>query len=120
MSQAIAANIPIRIKNTFAPKLPGTLIIPNPRIDLESSPPPSPEGMNRHCATAVTVKEGMTVCNVRSNRRSASHGFLARIFSLLDSFNLVADLISISEVHVSMVISSEMPESLVSEVCVSY
>lgn len=91
MSQAIAANIPIRIKNTFAPELPGTLMIPNPRVDLEHSPPSTPLSEKRHCATAVTVKEGMTVCNVRSNRRSASRGFLARIFSLLDSFNVVAD-----------------------------
>jgi aspartate kinase len=83
MSQAIAANIPIRIKNTFAPELPGTLMIPNPRVDLEHSPPSTPLSEKRHCATAVTVKEGMTVCNVRSNRRSASRGFLARILSLL-------------------------------------
>ena len=54
--------------------------------------------------TAVTIKEHILVLNVNSNRKSVSHGFLARIFGTLDRFGVVVDLISTSEVHVSMAI----------------
>lgn len=39
-----------------------------------------------------------------------SHGFLASIFSLLDKHKLVVDLISTSEVHVSMALNEETRE----------
>ncbi|EIW74336.1 aspartate kinase [Coniophora puteana RWD-64-598 SS2] len=54
--------------------------------------------------TAVTIKERIVVLNVNSNRKSVSHGFLARIFGTLDRYGVVVDLISTSEVHVSMAI----------------
>ena len=47
----------------------------------------------------------MVVLNVNSNRKSVSHGFLAGIFGALDRFSIVMDLISTSEVHVSMAIA---------------
>ena len=49
------------------------------------------------------------VLNVHSNRRSVSHGFLAGIFGNLDRFGVVVDLISTSEVHVSMAIDDGLP-----------
>ena len=54
--------------------------------------------------TAVTIKERIVVLNVQSNRKSVSHGFLAGIFGTLDRFGIVVDLISTSEVFVSMAI----------------
>ncbi|TPX52545.1 hypothetical protein CcCBS67573_g09849 [Chytriomyces confervae] len=53
-------------------------------------------------ATAITIKENITVLNIHSNRKSVSHGMFAKIFSTLDRFGIVVDLISTSEVHVSM------------------
>lgn len=49
------------------------------------------------------------VLNVHSNRKSVSHGFLAGIFGILDKFGVVVDLISTSEVHVSMAIGDGLP-----------
>lgn len=46
--------------------------------------------------------------NVNSNRKSVSHGFLAGIFGTLDRFGVVVDLISTSEVHVSMAIEDTL------------
>jgi len=54
--------------------------------------------------TAVTIKERIIVLNVNSNRKSVSHGFLAGIFGTLDRYGVVVDLISTSEVHISMAI----------------
>ena len=56
--------------------------------------------------TAVTVKAQMLVINVQSNRRSLTHDFFARIFETMARFRLSVDMISTSEVHVSMAMHS--------------
>ncbi|KAF8520926.1 aspartate kinase [Hysterangium stoloniferum] len=125
MEQVIRCKIPIRIKNVQNPVGRGTVIQPESDITDE---PPSPdletllregtplsvladlasETEERHrrkrLPTAVTIKEHILVINVNSNRKSVSHGFLAGIFGSLDKFGVVVDLISTSEVHVSMAI----------------
>jgi len=62
--------------------------------------------------TAVTIKERIVVLNVQSNRKSVSHGFLAGIFGTLDRFGVVVDLISTSEVFVSMAIEDVLDRKL--------
>ncbi|RMY30987.1 hypothetical protein D0866_07608, partial [Hortaea werneckii] len=57
--------------------------------------------------TAVTIKPNITVLNVHSKKRTRAHGFLMSIFSTLDRHGLSVDLISSSEVHVSMALHSE-------------
>lgn len=98
MEQVIRASIPIRMKNTFNPSGEGTVILP------EGHPLYSPTGLTRK-ATAVTIKENVTVLNVSSNRKSVSHGFFAQIFLTLDKYGIVVDLISTSEVHISMALN---------------
>jgi aspartate kinase len=60
----------------------------------------------------VTIKERIVVLNVQSNRKSVSHGFLAGIFGTLDRFGVVVDLISTSEVFVSMAIEDVLDRNL--------
>lgn len=60
----------------------------------------------RRLPTAVTIKEDVMVLNVHSNRKTISHSFFSRIFSTLDRHGVAVDLISTSEVHVSMAISA--------------
>ncbi|KAF8886126.1 Aspartate/glutamate/uridylate kinase [Infundibulicybe gibba] len=116
MEQAIRKKIPIRIKNVENPSGGGTVIHPDDE-ESENSLPPSPKLLSLHTPafladehqrkrlpTAVTIKENIIVLNINSNRKSVSHGFLAGIFGTLDRFGVVVDLISTSEVHVSMAI----------------
>ncbi|KAF5366552.1 hypothetical protein D9758_008990 [Tetrapyrgos nigripes] len=128
MEQVIRRKIPIRIKNVENPSGCGTLICPDSELS-ESPSPVSPvskpfsthsrtgsvsEQLSalalsgsespRKLPTAVTIKEHIIVINVNSNRKSVSHGFLAGIFGVLDRYGVVVDLISTSEVHVSMAI----------------
>ncbi|OJA09487.1 hypothetical protein AZE42_05855 [Rhizopogon vesiculosus] len=117
MEQVIRRKIPIRIKNVENPLGGGTVIYPEPDIEAPhdngpfEAPVVSLQGLSlaneevrksKRLPTAVTIKEGIVVLNVNSNRKSVSHGFLARIFGTLDRFGVVVDLISTSEVHVSM------------------
>lgn len=95
MEQVIRAKIPIRIKNVDNPSGPGTIILPE--VDATES-----EAARERLPTAVTIKDKIIVINIHSNRKTISHGFLARIFGTLDRAGVVVDLISTSEVHVSM------------------
>lgn len=95
MEQVIRANIPIRIKNTFKPELPGTIINPRDSGDVSHKP-----------ATAVTAKRNITVININSNRMLMAYGFLAKVFSVLARHSIIIDLIATSEVNVSMTIDN--------------
>ncbi|KAG8629762.1 hypothetical protein KVT40_001381 [Elsinoe batatas] len=129
MDQVIRASIPIRIKNVMNPLGTGTVILPDRSDDLAYKKPGlyrthsryhvssatgatirSPDGLpvKPKRPTAVTIKRGITVLNVHSKKRTRAHGFLMSIFSTLDRHKLSVDLISSSEVHVSMALHSEI------------
>ncbi|KAK6201007.1 Aspartate/glutamate/uridylate kinase [Scheffersomyces amazonensis] len=130
MEQVIKARIPIRIKNVENPQGKGTIIYPDNigRRGEDTPPHPpaayetlSPNYITSHkkrSATAITAKQDIVVINIHSNKKTLSHGFLAHIFTTLDLFKLVVDLISTSEVHVSMAlqISSDQESALRSAV----
>ncbi|TEA19078.1 Aspartate kinase FUB3 [Colletotrichum sidae] len=111
MDQVIHASppIPIRIKNVKNPRGVGTIVIPDPVLtaghQIQRSKPVDPSLRQKpKRPTAVTIKDKISVINVHSNKRSISHGFFAKVFSILDSNQISVDLISTSEVHVSMAI----------------
>lgn len=118
MDQVIKASIPIRIKNVKNPRNQGTVIWPDLADALVGRKPNlfrnrSVSNLGSHGGgpkrpTAVTIKRGITVLNVHSKKRTRAHGFLMSIFSVLDKWHLSVDLISSSEVHVSMALHSEV------------
>ena len=116
MEQVIRAAIPIRIKNVENPLGGGTVIYPQSDTPLLATGDSEiPEQYQRpvkrfpqHLPTAVTIKDEIVVLNIHSNRKTLSHGFLAKIFGTLDRFGVIVDLISTSEVHVSMAIHATL------------
>lgn len=113
MDQVIHAKPPIqiRIKNVKNARGNGTIIIPDAVLapgQLHHSRSTSALNLRKtpKRPTAVTIKDKISVINVHSNKRSISHGFFAKVFSILDRRQLSVDLISTSEVHVSMAIHS--------------
>ena len=126
MERVMKAKIPIRIKNVSNTRAKGTTIVPANTDDgiaienivqvtsvqnLESS-----KTITNHVAkrpkrpTAVTIKHNIILLNVRSNKRTRAHGFLMGIFNILDRWHLSVDLISSSEVLVSMAMQSDSPQ----------
>jgi len=67
--------------------------------------------LHRH-PTAVTIKSHVLVVNVRSNRKSLAHDFLEHIFAILNRHGVVVDLISTSEVLVSMALATSKENEL--------
>ncbi|CAG8458998.1 12982_t:CDS:2 [Ambispora leptoticha] len=140
MKQAIRAKIPIRIKNVKNSQGHGTIIFPNIEIingkknngDINNdnaivtlpknghtTTSPIPRllfengyyyDMTRRQPTAVTIKDNIIILNIHSHSKVASYGFLANVFVTLDRYGIVVDLISTSEVHVSMALGVEVSE----------
>lgn len=86
---AMKKNIPVRILNTNNPAGLGTTI--HSRKQLE-------EGSVKSIAHFT----GITIINVISTRMLAHHGFLAKIFDLFAKHKIIVDMISTSEVTVSI------------------
>jgi aspartate kinase len=84
-------NIPVRLKNTMNPSDAGTL------ITSESS---------GHGIKAVAAKDGITAIKIRSYRMLNAYGFLKSIFEIFEFFKTPIDMISTSEVAVSLTIDN--------------
>ncbi|MEZ4899571.1 MAG: aspartate kinase [Saprospiraceae bacterium] len=83
------ALVPIRLKNTMQPDAPGTL------ISLRSS---------SQSITAVAAKDGITVIKIYSHRMFMAYGFLRRVFEVFEKYRTPIDMITTSEVAVSLTI----------------
>ncbi|KAK3940811.1 Aspartate/glutamate/uridylate kinase [Diplogelasinospora grovesii] len=119
MDQVIKAQppIPIRIKNVKNPRGDGTIVKPDPllapgqQIQRPRQPSDPTLRVKPKRPTAVTIKDKISIINIHSNKRSIAHTFLARVFSILNQHRISVDLISTSEVHVSIAVhtgNSEM------------
>ena len=88
---AVGKNIPVYVKNTSAPEKKGT------RISSDNIKP----GIK-----AISAKKGITVVNVTSSRMLEAYGFLKRIFNIFDEEETPVDLVTTSEVSVSVTIEN--------------
>jgi aspartate kinase len=94
---AVEKGIPVRVLNTMNPTAPGT------RIVAEAS---GETGAPR----ALAFKKGLHVVLIREPRMLGAHGFLARVFEVFARHRTSVDLISTSEVSVSLTVDD--PSSL--------
>lgn len=107
MELVARSNIPIRIKNVQNSTGDGTIIFSEVAATSEGQTPP---GHPPKRPTAVAVKKGTVVLNIHSNQRSLSYDLFADVFSILRRWRLIPDLISTSEVHVSVALNSLFAE----------
>jgi aspartate kinase len=82
-------NIPIYLKNTFTPAAPGTCI----------SSEAHGSGLK-----AISAKDGITAIKIKSNRMLMAHGFLKKIFDVFDKHETAIDMITTSEIAISLTI----------------
>lgn len=84
-------NIPIYLKNTMDPAAPGTIIR---------------RGPDTRGLKAVAAKDGITMIRIRSARMLNAYGFLRRVFEIFETWKTSIDVITTSEVAVSVTIDS--------------
>ena len=86
---AMMNGIPVRLKNTMNPPDPGTLITSESKTT----------GIK-----AVAAKDGITAIKIRSGRMLNAYGFIKNIFEIFEFFKTSIDMITTSEVAVSVTI----------------
>ena len=85
------ASIPVRLKNTMDPDAEGT-IINNTLV--------------RRKIKAVAAKDNITAIKIKSSRMLGASGFLRKVFEIFESYQTPIDMITTSEVGVSMTIEN--------------
>lgn len=88
---AVEKNIPVRVLNTFNLGAKGTLV----------SPRRTGTGLK-----AIAFKKNVVLVNVYSDAMLFSRGFLARMFEIFARHQISIDLVSVSEVSVSVTLDS--------------
>ncbi|MDR2841192.1 MAG: aspartate kinase [Paludibacter sp.] len=84
-------NIPVRLLNTMQPDAHGTL------ISMQSK---------KNSVQAVAAKDGITAIKIKSGRMLLAYGFLRKVFEVFESYQTAIDMITTSEVGVSVTIDN--------------
>ena len=86
------ANIPVRLLNTMQPDAAGTMIT-------------AKKGGRE--IKAVAAKDGIIAVKIKSSRMLLAYGFLCKIFGIFEKYQTPIDMITTSEVAVSLTIDDE-------------
>ncbi len=84
-------NIPVRLLNTMQPEAPGTII----SNELEKGK-----------IKAVAAKDNITAIKIKSGRMLLATGFLRKVFEIFEEYQTPIDMITTSEVGVSVTIDN--------------
>jgi aspartate kinase len=90
---AIQKNIPVHVLNSRNPQNRGTQILAR-----------SPKGKN--IFKAIAVKPRITIIDVAAARMLMTHGFLRAVFEVFDKHRCPVDMVSTSEVSISLTVDS--------------
>lgn len=82
-------NVPVRLLNTMEPEAEGTLI---------------GEGTESSGVRAIAAKDGITAIKIKSGRMLMAYGFLRTVFEIFERYRTPIDMITTSEVAVSVTI----------------
>ena len=84
-------NIPVRLLNTMQPEAPGTLIS---------------NKTEKGKIKAVAAKDNIIAIKITSGRMLLAHGFLRKVFEIFESYQTPIDMVTTSEVGVSVTIDN--------------
>lgn len=83
--------IPVRLLNTMQPEAKGTLIT---------------ENVVKDTIKAIAAKDGIIALNIKSGRMLLAYGFLRNVFEVFERYKTPIDMITTSEVAVSITIDN--------------
>jgi len=84
-------NVPVKLLNTMQPQAKGTIIL---------------ETAGSVGVKAVAAKDGIISINIKSSRMLLAYGFLRKIFEVFEKYRTPIDMITTSEVAVSVTIDT--------------
>ncbi|MDN5204455.1 aspartate kinase [Fulvivirgaceae bacterium BMA10] len=85
-------NVPVRLKNTMQPEAKGTYINKE-HTDSDIK--------------AIAAKDGITAIKIKSSRMLLAYGFLRKVFEIFEKYRTPIDLITTSEVAISLTIDED-------------
>jgi aspartate kinase len=85
-------NVPVKLLNTMQPDAKGTLIT---------------EDAGSVGVKAIAAKDGIIAINIKSSRMLLAHGFLRKTFEVFEKYRTSIDMITTSEVAVSLSIDND-------------
>lgn len=85
-------DIPVRLLNTMDPTATGTTISSHSEVNQ---------------IKAIAAKDNITAIKIKSGRMLLAHGFLRKIFEIFENFKTPIDMITTSEVGVSVTIDND-------------
>lgn len=94
---AVERDIPVRILNARKPEGEGTLIVSRP--DNVAALKGCPTGI-----AALACKRDLTVVDITSSRMLMAYGFLRQLFEVFERFRTPVDVVTTSEVSVSVTV----------------
>src|SRR6266702_3033680 len=96
---AVQKNIPVLVLNSLNPSNEGTLIVG--RAPKSNSP-----------FKSIAAKKKLTIIDLVASRMLMSHGYLKAVFEVFDKHKCAVDMVSTSEVSVSLTVDSneQLPE----------
>ncbi|KAL3813936.1 hypothetical protein ACJIZ3_015204 [Penstemon smallii] len=89
MRPAREGDIPVRVKNSYNSKAPGTLITRT-------------RDMSESVLTSIVLKRNVTMLDIASTRMLGQVGFLAKVFSTFEDLGISVDVVATSEVSISL------------------
>ncbi|GFY85141.1 aspartate kinase 1 [Actinidia rufa] len=89
MRPAREGDIPVRVKNSYNPTAPGTLITRT-------------RDMSEAVLTSIILKRNVTMLDIVSTRMLGQFGFLAKVFSIFEDLGISVDVVATSEVSISL------------------
>ncbi|XP_022939631.1 aspartokinase 2, chloroplastic-like isoform X2 [Cucurbita moschata] len=89
MRPAREGDIPVRVKNSYNPQAPGTLITRN-------------RDMSKAVLTSIVLKRNVTMLDIVSTRMLGQYGFLAKVFAIFEDLGISVDVVATSEVSLSL------------------
>jgi aspartate kinase len=89
MRPAREGEIPVRVKNSYNPKAPGTIITKT-------------RDMTKSILTSIVLKRNVTMLDIASTRMLGQVGFLAKVFSIFEELGISVDVVATSEVSISL------------------
>jgi len=98
-------NIPIVLKNTFEPQYQGTVISSKAK---------------KNSIKAVAAKDGVTAIKIRSAGMFMTYGFLSKVFAVFEKYKTAIDMITTSEISVSLTIDNTRRLALIVEELKNY
>ncbi|MGO8758333.1 MAG: lysine-sensitive aspartokinase 3 [Terracidiphilus sp.] len=90
---AVKKNIPVLVLNSRNPECEGTRII----------------SVAPHCKSpfkSIAVKRKLTIIDIVASRMLMTHGYMSKVFSVFDKHKCPVDMVSTSEVSVSLTVDS--------------